>query len=358
LPSEQTRNTRNRRLATGLGIVISLSLLALAAWRLDWHQVGQSLAQARLWPWLPAAMASYLSGHLLRGVRCRLLLPRAGLGFATAANVVITGYAVNNLLPARAGELARAALITQRSGLPFTESLTVTLVERLLDGLAIVGLFFVSAQLLVLPEAWRSSSWAVAGLFAAGAVGLGLLVAWPSACTRLAARLTSRLPVKLRDPLLRLTGRVSDGVGALRRPRAALVIVLLSAIIWLVESVPFLLLLPALGLPAVAAWAVLAMTVTNLGLLVPSTPGFIGPFHFFCMQALLAVGVGSADAFAYAVLVHATFYVPVTIWGLAVLFRYGLQFTNLRALARSRQPVTATPAPVPLPAVSEGPNVA
>ena len=31
------------------------------------------------------------------------------------------------------------------------------------------------------------------------------------------------------------------------------------------------------------------MTVTNPGLLVPSTPGFIGPFHFFCMQALLVV---------------------------------------------------------------------
>jgi uncharacterized protein (TIRG00374 family) len=365
LGTSSSNSSRGRRLATIGGILVSGGLLLLAGWRLEWRQVGQALGQARLWPWLPAAMACYLFGHLVRGVRCRLLLSRAKLGFGTAANVVITGYAVNNLLPARAGELARAALIKQRSGLPYAEALTVTAVERLLDGLAIVGLFFVSAQMLALPAAWRRSSWLVVSLFAAGALGLTLLVIFPGACTQVASRLTRRLPARYRERLLRLTAQVTAGVSALARPRGAVLIVLLSAAIWLVESAPFLLLLPALGLPAVPAWAILAMSVTNLGLLVPSTPGFIGPFHFFCMQALLAVGAPSSQAFAYAVLVHATFYVPVTLWGLAVLFHYGVEFTTLRMLARTgKQAEGLSPQPavvdLPTPAttVPERPNAA
>ena len=38
------------------------------------------------------------------------------------------------------------------------------------------------------------------------------------------------------------------------------------------------------------------MSVTNLGILVPSTPGFVGPFHFFCSQALMSQGIPEATA--------------------------------------------------------------
>jgi uncharacterized protein (TIRG00374 family) len=324
---------------TAVGVLVSVGLLAFAVARLDWRQVGQALAQSHLLPWLPAAVVSYLSGHLLRGLRCRLLLPHARLGFATATNVVITGYAVNNLLPARAGELARAALITQRTGFPFAGALTVTMVERLLDGLAIVGLFLVGVQLANPSDGWlRSFSWVVVAVFAASACGLAVVVAFPRACSKLVARLSAPLAPKHRERVLRLWGHISAGVSALARPRQAVAIVLLSAAVWVVEAATFLLLLPALGLPANPSWAMLAMAVTNLGLLLPSTPGFIGPFHFFCMQALKALGAPSASAFAYAVLVHATFYVPVTLWGLLVLFRYGVEFASLRALTRTARP--------------------
>ena len=158
MSTSSSNSSRGRRLATIGGILVSVALLLGWPVALDWTRSARRSPRDIFCPGCQRE-ASYLSGHLLRGVRCRLLLPRAGLGFATAANVVITGYAVNNLLPARAGELARAALISQRSGLPFTESLTVTLVERLLDGLAIVGLFLVGAQLPALPQGWLSTSW-------------------------------------------------------------------------------------------------------------------------------------------------------------------------------------------------------
>ncbi len=44
----------------------------------------------------------------MRGVRCRLLVRReANLGVITASNIVIVGYASNNVLPARLGEFVR-----------------------------------------------------------------------------------------------------------------------------------------------------------------------------------------------------------------------------------------------------------
>jgi hypothetical protein len=77
------------------------------------------------------------------------------------------------------------------------------------------------------------------------------------------------------------------------------------------------------------------MAVTNLGLMVPSSPGFIGPFHFFCKETLVAVGADPSVAFAYAVLVHAAFYVPVTLWGVFALLRYGVELAQLKSITRA-----------------------
>src|SRR5262245_25585033 len=117
-----------------LGVVSSALFLALAVRRLDVHSIRESFAHARLFPFLPIAVLSYVCGHFVRGVRCRLLVSReATLDLTTATNVVVLGYAVNNILPARLGELARAGMLARNTGLPFVQSLTVTFLERILD---------------------------------------------------------------------------------------------------------------------------------------------------------------------------------------------------------------------------------
>jgi hypothetical protein len=81
--------------------------------------------------------------------------------------------------------------------------------------------------------------------------------------------------------------------------------------------------------------AVVAMSVTNLGILVPSSPGFVGSFHFFCSQALVSQGVPEATAMGYAVVVHLAFFVPVTLWGAGAMLWYGIQVGATAAMARA-----------------------
>jgi hypothetical protein len=77
------------------------------------------------------------------------------------------------------------------------------------------------------------------------------------------------------------------------------------------------------------------MSVTNLGILVPSSPGFVGSFHYFCAKAMASQGVPAATALGYALLVHLTFYVPVTLWGAGAILWYGIQVGATAAMARA-----------------------
>ena len=321
---------------TLMGVAISAGFVWLAVRHLDASAVARAWQSAKPWPWLPLAVLSYVTGHLVRGARLRFLVRReAGLPLTTASNVVIVGYATNNVLPARLGELARAGMLAERTGMPLSQALTVTFIERILDGVTILFLLVASA-LLTQPAGWVAELARVGALvFGAAFALLGVAAALPRLLLSAVSRLSQPLGAKWHDRLLSLANGVVNGAAAVRTPRDAAVIALSSLGVWLLESAMFVCVLPALGMPLRVDWGLTAMSVTNLGILVPSTPGFIGPFHFFCAAAITSQGVTPNIALAYAVLVHLTFYVPATLWGASAMLWYGVQVGKTVALARA-----------------------
>ncbi|MCA9646216.1 MAG: flippase-like domain-containing protein, partial [Myxococcales bacterium] len=98
-------HSKGRRVVFVLaGLLSSAAFMLLAVRRLAFDDVTRALTHAELWPWLPLGVLSYLAGHAVRGIRCRRLASgEARLTRTTATNVVVLGYAVNNILPARLG---------------------------------------------------------------------------------------------------------------------------------------------------------------------------------------------------------------------------------------------------------------
>jgi len=332
-----TSGTRTRNVALGLvGLALGAAFLWLAARRLDLAELRATWSSARLLPWVPLGVASYVAGHFVRGRRLRVLVRReATLSWLTATNIVVIGYASNNVFPARLGELVRAGVLVERTGMPFGEALTITFIERLLDGIAILMLLVV-ASAFAMPAAWIVDLTRVGSIVFASALGAVLVaVLFPGFLLGLASRLSAPLGPRWRDRALRVTTHVINGGACLRDPKTAFSVSALSVVVWLLEAGLFVSLLPAFGIPMRGSTGAFAMSVTNLGILVPSTPGYVGPFHFFCAQALTSQGVEAATALSYAVLVHIAFYVPITAWGTAAIFRYGVEVGATVAAARS-----------------------
>jgi len=322
-----------RGLTIALGLLTSALFLFLAGWRLDWVEIRAGFASARPFPGVLVAAGCYVVGHWVRGFRCRALVSQYSLmSLPTATSVVVVGYAANNLLPMRGGELVRAGMLAERTGVGASQALTVTFLERVLDGLTIIALLLVS--LAVVPASPLIDEILRVGLIvfgaATGLIAIAVLV--PAPLVRFGTRFG----------LARFALGVTNGVAYLRQPRGLLLAVVTSALVWVLEAAMFYFVLPTVGLDAHVSWAVLAMAVTNLGILVPSSPGFIGPFHFFCAQALLLVGVAAETAFGYAAIVHLVFYIPITLWGVGVIVWYGTSLGRAAALARAAK----TPRPI------------
>ena len=332
------RVSSSSRVVALAGLCISVGFAWLAVRHLDVRAIGEVLRKTALFPWVAAAVACYLAGHGVRGQRLRLLLRReANMELATASNVVVVGYASNNVLPARLGELVRAGMLAERTGMPLAQTLTITFIERLLDGVAILFLLVISTFASHSDDTDWIHQLAKVGALVFGAAILVLTIATmaPRLVVRIAGRVARPLGRRAYQRALSLATSIVNATASLRDPREALVLGLMSLLVWSLEAMMFVCVLPALGLPFHVSLGVTAMSVTNLGILVPSTPGFIGPFHYFCSQALIANGIEPTVALAYATLVHLAFFIPVTVWGTGAMLWYGVQLGETAARVRA-----------------------
>ena len=123
-----------------LGLGFGGILLWLAISQFDLTQAKSALSNARVKP-LVFALTIYWCAMAVRTIRWRLLLsPTKLLTFAQVGRSLIVGYTVNNLLPARLGEVFRVDFVGRHYRIARSSVLASVIMERLADALAAVVL--------------------------------------------------------------------------------------------------------------------------------------------------------------------------------------------------------------------------
>src|SRR5436190_6011960 len=127
-----------------LGIVLSVALLWYAFHGIEWAKVAVAIRAANLWLLLLSALVA--TGIFpLRARRWRTILDpvEPHLPFGPLWRSTAIGMMVNNIVPARAGELARAyALSREVPAVPFSTAFASLAVDRVFDLLVVLLLTF------------------------------------------------------------------------------------------------------------------------------------------------------------------------------------------------------------------------
>jgi uncharacterized protein (TIRG00374 family) len=321
-----------------LGIAISGALLVWLFWNVDVRAITARLADTH-WGWLALSITLCLAALWARAARWYHLFPRSAHP-THLFNAVMIGYMGNNVLPLRAGEVLRVYVVTRR-GQPFWTTITTLVVERALDGLAIGILLAFVFFLIPTPRevAWAAETFV--GIVLAMLIVLAAITAAPLPCRILIHSLAYRWPA-IERRLLAIFDTMSDGLQGMRRPSQLLPTAVWSLVIWvmIVLSVWTGFRAARLDLPVTAALCVIAFV--GLGVSLPSSPGFIGVFQAATVLALSFFGVGKVDALSFSLLLHASQFVPVTVWGLLLLV---VEHVSLTEATRAGRPAPAMTPP-------------
>jgi uncharacterized protein (TIRG00374 family) len=312
------------------GILVSLLCLYWVARGVDWRSLRAALGHTNL-GWLLPAFGILLGCMWARALRWRLLLlPLPGLRTGRLFNLLNISYLVNNVSPFRLGDVLRGYLCAELGRLSIVRALSTVVIERVADTLAIVLLLLALVPFISLPTSVVRPAFGV-GLAALAAACLLLFLAlrreWSLA---LLDRLSTRLRFLTRTPLRRLLASAVDGLVALGSWRRAAGVLAWSLAIWLGTGLQFYVVMQAMRLQLPFAAALTVLCLTSLGMVVPSSPGYVGVFEYITVVALSLFAVGREAALGYALVLHALSYVSLAILGVAALWSEGYSYARLR----------------------------
>ena len=315
---------RLRRLLVPLLVVGLAALLLYLAFRgVDWAELGTLLAGAR--PELVVLGLALMTGAAaVRALRWRLLVTvRARPSFATMFWATMAGYVGNSYLPARAGDVMRSLLLGCHLGIAKSFVFGTTVTERVLDTIVVVALAGGVVALIPDSPAWLAS--ASAGLSAGALAALLALLAAPR-LSGWVERQAARLPVResWRAALVAMWHEFFTGSRAIENHAVSAAFVVLSLVIWALDTSCIYVLAVAIGLDLMTVELTLLLVVSlALSSVAPSTPGYVGVYQFVAVSVLAPFGVVQSEALALVLLFQAVIYAVVTPWGLVGLWRLG-----------------------------------
>jgi uncharacterized protein (TIRG00374 family) len=288
---------------------------------------------------LGLAVAMVTCTNLLRALRWKVLLHpvHPGSSFRSRWAAVNIGFMVNNLLAVRVGEFARVYALARMEPVSMGAAFGSLVVERFLDILAILGLFFLAIAAPGFPAEPSVGALSLAGvvrvvsLLLAGLLGvMVLLLIFPRPLVHFAERIARFLPAKLSRLFVDTLEAFLDGLQVLRSPRLLPLALLWSLGVWTWHSLGFLLALWAFGIQVGYDVALFVNAVVGFMVAFPAAPGFFGTFHAGAKMGLGVFGIPAGPTLAFAFGFHLGGFIPVTLIGLYYAWRLGLSLKEVK----------------------------
>jgi uncharacterized membrane protein YbhN (UPF0104 family) len=317
------------RARTYLSRSLQLGVTALCFWYLlhDLHLAALHEALLAFSPWhlalaLPLFMLSQFPSCLrlnyLCGGRSSLLVSSKALFF---------GFGVNNLLPAKLGEIAKAAYLTRAKGIPADVSLCAVFWERLADLNVVlafsvaIGLWYDATQLYLPLLCGMAGIW----------TALLLFFRFPDVFRRMTRMLPEGRVRDFADSILERLGNAQE------RPRWPMLL-LYSFAAWLsFIAFTFWFFVVVCGNDIGIMGAALVCIAGGVGMILPSMPASLGAYEAGVVAALTLLGADKGSALSAALVLHIIIIIPTVLFvGYSVLFEKA-------ALPGGQEPSAAKP---------------
>jgi uncharacterized protein (TIRG00374 family) len=325
-------NRLGLQLALGLGL--SAVLLWLSLRSLDLGEIARALKAAN-WVWFLPICGLTLVAFWLRALRWGWLLHSVKpIGVGSLFSATMIGFAANNLLPARLGELVRPWAIGTRERISRSSAFATIIVERVVDMFCILILFGFALVLHPFPPMVQNAG--VAALLVNLAL-LAVLVAIernPAQAERAAAWVERRAPAKVAPMAASLLRNFSAGLGVFRHGSGLFWVSVHSLLMYAVTAVGLQACMLAFGMHVPWYAGIVLLVITAFGMMIAPTPGYLGAIQYACVLGLSLFGIDRAVGFSFSLYYHLTQFLPITVVGLIYLGREGLSLGQVAAASR------------------------
>ena len=300
------------------GIIVTALFVYVLYGAVDVDKVKHAISGIQI-GWLVGALGFLTAAYVLKIARWFVMLRglSSDISYRLCVAPFMISIALNNVLPMRAGDVVRVVAFRSRLGASGMALLGTMIVERVLDLVVLLAVFGLAVRFLpdgLVPPAIQSGFSILMMVIPTAAVAVLLL---PGPLRLLLSKIGTSVPA-----LSGLVGKIDETLAAMAilcRPARLASLLGLSLGAWACEGGVFVLTAVALGWTGGLASSFFALAVGTLSTLLPSSPGYVGTFHYFTTEALTVFGADRNLAAAFAIVVHLVLVGTTAIVGLAFL---------------------------------------
>lgn len=301
-----------------LGLLISISLIFYLFYKIDIKNV-LSVIQKFNPNIIVLLLLIYIIGMFLRTIRWKLIIEQNDkINIILIFKALVLGYMINNLIPAKMGELARVEYLKRTKGLRRSFLFGTIMIERSMDVLLVITFLAFS---LIFSQSIRNvfayNQWIIYLLLFVVLFFIYFMLK-PNSIKWF----FRFLPNKLKKKLGNITDSFTTAILFINNKQFLFSTIIYSLMIWCLTLISVYLILKGLSvtLPFYAYFFIIAAGV--LGMVIPSTSGGIGVYHAIATGSLLVFGVEPATALTFSIISHSIDFFPGIILG-GILFGFG-----------------------------------
>jgi len=245
---------------------------------------------------------------------------------------LIIGLFINNVLPARIGEVVRGYVLSKKEGLSFSFALSTVLIDRLFD---LIGLLLITFTFFPKQNLPHQISNAIYLLIILLTVCITVFILFSN------KKATHIIVDKLYDihrPAFAKIGKriyeIHENLARIKSPLTVLYYIFIAFIQWLCMSAALYFVTIIIGLSLNFFYIPFICALLNMGIAVPSSPGYIGVYQFILVYLLAIFDIPKSQGFTTSILFHASWYIPYNIMGFFFLLKEHIKIKELKKIKR------------------------
>ncbi|MFA7406531.1 MAG: lysylphosphatidylglycerol synthase transmembrane domain-containing protein [Anaerolineaceae bacterium] len=311
---------KKRVIAGLLRWLIPLLISALVIWlvlrAIDFQTFVSNLGQIR-WQTLFYASIVFFLSYFLR-VFCWYILLRRKVPYWDAFFTMGVGYLLNNILPFRLGEIARAVMLDQSGRISPLEVFSSVIVERIFD-VFLAAIFILSVIPRILSSSFDLRLIFVVFLLAMmGLIGLFLVAKYRDRVSAWFSRRGERSRF-IRDWLAPKIAHALEGFAVLTDLKPFTIAFGSLVLSWWLAFGQSMIIFKNLYLNPPFWWMIFVLSAGAFAAALPSAPAGLGVYEGAVVAAFAVLGVDMETALTYAILTHAMSILFTTLIGLVGL---------------------------------------
>jgi len=327
-----------------VGIIISVGILYAAFYRIDFRLLLKNLQGANYLYLFPIVLIIFVN-MALRAVRWGYLLrPIKKIGFPNLFEGILIGFMANNILPVRMGEFVRAYIIGRSERIKKSASFATVMVERLFDGLTVLALLVAVLLFIHLPseniyfkKALQMGGYITLAIYGFTFAILVIIKTQTRWLLKFVLFFTRPFPSRVAKNGISTIKSFKEGLVSVESSKTMLISFLYSLVIWGVFAYSIYLMGLSFGLKLSVSATAMVLLAICLAMMIPSTPGYIGPYHASVAYALVLYNIPLEKALSFSLVFHAANYIPITLVGFLYLWRHHLSLKKIREEEKAAQ---------------------